>query len=184
MNENKKKNYIIPACFLLVLLFGLSVLNLVMPKKDYIDSERRPAAEMPEFNKETILDGSFTTDFEKHTTDTFVFRDFFREIKARLNYDVFSKQENNGIYRKDGSLMKLEKEIDTASVENAMKKFQRIYDKHLKNSNCKVYAVTVPDKAYFPWRDGDNIVSLDYNELFALVNEGMPYAEQDRKSVV
>lgn len=177
MNNEKKTNYIIPACFLLVLLFGLSALNIIMPKKDYIDSERRPAAQMPEFNKETVFDGSFTSDFEKHTTDTFVFRDIFREIKARLNYDVFGKLENNEIYRKDGSLMKLEKEIDTASVENAMKKFQRIYDKHLKNSNCNVYAVTVPDKAFFPWRDGDNIVSLDYNELFALVKEGMPYAE-------
>ena len=73
MKNMKKSSYIIPACFLLTLLFGLSVLNFVTPKKEYIDSERRPAAEMPEFTKETILDGSFTEEFEKHTTDTFIF---------------------------------------------------------------------------------------------------------------
>ena len=177
MASKNQKKYIISACFLLTLLFGLTILNLTTPKKEYIDSERRPAEAMPKFNKETILDGSFTSSFEKHTTDTFVFRDIFREIKARLNYDVFSKQENNGIYRKDNSLMKLEKEINTASVEHAMKKFQRIYDKYLKNNSDNIYMVTVPDKAYFAWRDGDTVVSLDYDELFSLVREGMPYAK-------
>lgn len=175
--KNNKTNYVIPAFFFLVLLFGLSVLNLVLPKKTYIDSERRPAAVMPEISKETIFDGSFTKDFETYTTDNFVFRDTFREIKARLNYDVFQKQENNDIYRKDGSLMKLERELDEKSIENALAKFQKIYDKYIRDNNCNVYMVTVPDKAYFPWRDGDNIPSLDYDKLFAKVKEGMPYAE-------
>ena len=175
--KNNKPNYALPAFFFLVLLFGLTVLNLVLPKKDYIDSERRPAAQMPEFSKETVLDGSFTKDFETYTTDNFVFRDAFRELKARLNYNIFQKQENNDIYRKDGSLMKLERELDEKSIKNALSKFQRIYDKHLRDNNCNVYMVTVPDKAYFPWRDKDNIPSLDYDKLFALVKEGMPYAQ-------
>ncbi len=175
--KNNKTNYIIPALFLTALLFGLSVLNVILPKKEYIDSERRPAAEMPELTKETILDGSFTKDFETYTTDNFVFRDAFREIKARLNYDIFFKQENNDIYSKNNSLMKLEKELDESSVINALSKFQRIYDKHLDGKNCNIYAVTVPDKAYFPWRDGDNIPSLDYDVLFGMVRDGMPYAE-------
>ena len=175
--KNNKTNYALPAFFFLVLLFGLTVLNLVLPKKDYIDSERRPAAQMPTFSKETVLDGSFTKDFETYTTDNFVFRDAFRELKARLNYNIFQKQENNDIYRKDGSLMKLERELDEKSIKNALSKFQRIYDKHLRDNNCNVYMVTVPDKAYFPWRDKDNIPSLDYDKLFALVKEGMPYAQ-------
>ena len=58
--KNNKTNYALPAFFFLVLLFGLTVLNLMLPKKDYIDSERRPAAQMPTFSKETVLDGSFT----------------------------------------------------------------------------------------------------------------------------
>lgn len=175
--NNKKTNYTVPALIILVLFFGLTVFNVFSPKKAYIDSERRPAAEMPEFSKETVFDGSFTKDFEKYTTDTFVFRDTFREIKARLNYNLFGKLENNEIYRKDGSLMKIEKELNESSVSNAMTKFRKIYDRFLKNSNCTVYAVTVPDKAYFPWRDGENIPSLDYDRLFALVKEGMSYAE-------
>lgn len=177
MNDNKKTSYVIPACFLLTLLFGLSIFNAVLPKKTYIDSERRPAAEKPEFTVENFTKGDFTEEFEEYTTDTFLLRDLFRELKARVNYSIFSKQENNGIYLKDGSLMKLEKEIDKASVANALSKFQRIYDRYLKNSNSKVYAVTVPDKAYFPWRDGDTLPLLDYTQLFSLIKEGMPYAE-------
>ena len=69
------------------------------------------------------------------------------------------------------------RELDEKSIKNALSKFQRIYDKHLRDNNCNVYMVTVPDKAYFPWRDKDNIPSLDYDKLFALVKEGMPYAQ-------
>lgn len=176
-NTNKKTSYVIPACFLLTILLGLAVFNVLTPKKDYIDSERRPAAEKPILSSETIFDGTFTSDFEEYTTDTFVLRDAFRELKAILNYNVFQKQENNEIYRKDGSLMKLEREIDEKSVENAMSKFRRLYDKYIANSNCKVYAVTVPDKAYFAWRDGEIIPSLSYDKLFGMVKEKMPYAE-------
>ena len=177
MKNNTKTNYIIPALFLLLMLFGLTVLNLILPKKDYIDSERRPSAKMPEFNKETIFDGSFTKDFEKYTTDNFVFRDTFREIKARINYDILQRRENNDIFRKDNSLMKLEKELSEKDIKSATDKFQSIYDKFIAPKGCKVYAVTVPDKAYFPWRDGEGLPSLDYDRLFELVKEGMPYAE-------
>jgi len=175
--KNKKLEYTISACFLLAVFFGLSVLNVITPKPEYIDSERRPAAQKPEFTKESFLDGSFTKDFETYTTDTFFSRDTFREIKAKLNYDLFQKQENNDIYRKDGSLMKLEHEINPKSTEHAMKRFQRVYDMYLAKNNCKVYSAIVPDKAYFAWKDG-SVPTLDYNELYDIIKEGMPYAEQ------
>ena len=44
--NNKKTNYTVPALVILVLFFGLTVFNVFSPKKAYIDSERRPAAEM------------------------------------------------------------------------------------------------------------------------------------------
>ncbi len=177
MKNNAKTNYIVPALFLLMLLFGLTVLNLLLPKKDYIDSERRPPAEMPEFSTETVFGGTFTQDFEKYTTDNFVFRDTFREIKARINYDILQRRENNDIFRKDNSLMKLEKELSETDIKSATDKFQNIYDKFVAPKGGKVYMVTVPDKAYFPWRDGDGLPSLDYDRLFELVKEYMPYAE-------
>ena len=84
---------------------------------------------MPEFNTQTVFGGSFTSDFEKYTTDTFMFRDGFREIKALMNYEVFNKKENNEIIIHDGSMIKLEKELDEASISHAMKRFEWIYNK-------------------------------------------------------
>ena len=69
MKNNTKTNYTIPALFLLLMLFGLTVLNLILPKKDYIDSERRPSAKMPEFNKETIFDEKLRARFEQRVAD-------------------------------------------------------------------------------------------------------------------
>jgi len=53
----------------MAVFFGLSVLNVITPKPEYIDSERRPAAQKPEFTKESFLDGSFTKDFETIVND-------------------------------------------------------------------------------------------------------------------
>ena len=42
-----------------------------------------------------ILDKSFMEDFDSYVLDQFVLRDYFREIKAHINYDIFRKIDNN-----------------------------------------------------------------------------------------
>ncbi len=171
--RNTKK---ISAVILLALVLGISVINLIFPKPNYIDSERRPPSELPELNLENFLGGNYAGDFEKYATDSFVFRDELRELKAVFNYGVFRKLDNNDIYLKDGSMMKIEQKIDEKSVEYVLKKFENLYEKYLKNSDCKIYASIIPDKAYFAKRDGDLIPTYDYEEMFAKVKDGMPYA--------
>lgn len=171
--HNSKK---VSAVILSGLILGISVLNLIVPKPSYIDSERRPPAELPELSAESFFGGNYAGDFEKYATDSFIFRDELRELKAVVNYGIFRNLDNNDIYLKDGSMMKIERKIDEKSVENALKKFENLYEKYLKNSNCKIYAAIIPDKAYFAKRDGDIIPTYDYEELFKTVRDGMPYA--------
>ncbi len=170
------KSYKISASILAAIILTLSVLCLLLPKQEISEAERRKLAEFPKFSVDSFIKGSFAKDFETYSTDNFPFRDAFRAIKAGVNYKVFAKSDNNDIYIKDGSMMKLEKELDEASVANAMAKFESIYEKYIKGKTDKIYSVTVPDKAYFPWFDGDSIPSLDYDRLYSLVYEGMPYA--------
>lgn len=169
--------YRIPALILAAQIFIFAILALVLPKQEISESERRKLAEMPEFSAEAFLSGKYAKDFEEYSTDNFPFRDIFRSVKSVVNYNLFSKLDNNDIYIKDGYMMKLEKELDEKSVQNALAKFENLYNTYIKDKNCNVYVSVIPDKAYFPWKDGDKIPSLDYEKLFSMVKEGMTYAE-------
>lgn len=170
------KGYKTPAIILSSIIYIFAILALVLPKEEISESERRKLAEMPKFTAEAFLKGSFAKDFEEYSTDNFPLRDIFRSVKSVVNYKLFSKLDNNDIYIKDGSMMKLEKELDEGSVKRALEKFEKLYNTYIKDKNCNLYVSVIPDKAYFPWKDGDNIPSLDYEKLFSMVKEGMPYA--------
>lgn len=167
----------IPALILSGMLLTGSVLCAVMPKDEFSESERRKLAEMPKFTQQNWLSGKFANEFETYATDNFPFRELFRTIKSVANYNIFAKSDNNDIYIYEDSMMKLEKTLNEVSVKNALSKFEYLYNKFIKDKAENVYTCIVPDKAYFAWLDGKNIPSLDYERLFALVKEGMPYSE-------
>ena len=101
------KSYKISASILAAIILILSVLCLLLPKQEISEAERRKLAEFPKFSIDSFLKGSFAKDFETYSTDNFPFRDAFRAIKAGVSYKVFAKSDNNDIYIKDGSMMKL-----------------------------------------------------------------------------
>ncbi len=167
----------IPAILLSGMILTGSVLCAVLPKAEFSDSERRKLAEMPKFTQQNWLSGKFASEFETYATDNFPFREFFRSIKSVANYNIFSKSDNNDIYIYEDSMMKLEKTLNEVSVKNALSKFDYLYNKFIKGKAENVYTCIVPDKAYFAWLDGKNIPSLDYDKLFSLIREGMPYSK-------
>lgn len=171
------KNFRLPAIILCAIIGVFSVLCIVLPKDDISESERRKLADFPKFTIESFMSGKFAKDFEEYATDNFPFRDAFRTIKSTVNYYLFSKSDNNDIYIYEDSMMKLEKDFDEKSAANALSKFDSIYNEYIKDKTDKVYVSIVPDKAYFPWKNGENIPSLDYNKLFDTVKEGTPWAK-------
>ena len=160
-----KKFRMYGAALVAVLWLGLSLFAWVKPADEISDSERRPLAQFPERN------GEFMSKFESYTLDQFPLRDSFRQLKAGFHYYLLGQQDNNGIVLQDGYAAKLEMTLNEASVQNALKKFQSIYDAYLSGS--KVYAAVVPDKGYYL----EGYPTMDYAQFFAAVREGMPYAE-------
>ena len=55
-------------------LGSFSLFCMLKAPGEMSESERRPLAQMPAFNNETILNSSFMTGFEEYTTDQFPFR--------------------------------------------------------------------------------------------------------------
>ena len=60
----------------------------------------------------SVFDKSFMEDFDSYVLDQFVMRFSFRNIKARVSYNVFGKLDNNGIFVNNGYIFKSEYPTD------------------------------------------------------------------------
>ena len=141
--------------------------------QDVSEAERRPLAQMPELSADSLLSGAFAEAFESYSLDQFPLRDTFRQIKSVVSYYVLNQKDNNGIYIADGYAAKQEYPLNQASVKNALAHFQYLYDTYLQGS--RVVMAVVPDKGYYLAEENGYLV-LDYEAMFSLLQEGMPYA--------
>lgn len=170
-----KKIRNIGAAVLVVLWAGLAVLSWFAPAREMSVSERRPLAQFPAVNQDTILSGRFMTDFEKFTLDQFPARDAFRTAKSLFHTYVLMQKDNNGIYIADGYAAKQEYPLNPESVDYAAARFNYVYEKHLKDTGSKVYAAVIPDKGYYLAQDSGHL-AMDYQAMFARLENQMPWA--------
>lgn len=152
----------------------LALAQLLLPDGTTSDTERRPLAQMPELTVETLLDGSFMEDFDDYSLDQFPLRDGFRTLKSLFHYNVLGQRDNNGIYLAGDSAVKQEYPLREASVAHALERFSYLYEQYLTDS--QVYLAIVPDKGYY-LAESSGHLAMDYQELFRLFREGMPWAE-------
>ena len=158
----------------LVLWLGLCVAAWVLPSNEISESERRKLEQFPVASMKEILSGDWMEDFESYTLDQFPLRDAFRRVKALVHYNLLGQKDNNGIYIADGYAAKVEYPLNENSLDNALDKFQKLYDKYLTGS--RVYFSVVPDKGYF-LAQPNGYLSMDYQALMKKMAEGMPWAE-------
>lgn len=103
---NKKKLQSLTLCFLFCfLIFGITGWSFVIPVKSFSENENRFLAQMPVFSKETLLDGTYTKEYETFITDQFPLRDAWITLKT-MSERAMLKQESNGVYfGRDGYLI-------------------------------------------------------------------------------
>ena len=155
---------------------ALTVFAWFEPEKDVSAAERRPLAQFPELSASSLLKGGFMEKFEEYTLDQFPLRDDFRTLKSVFSYKVLGKIDNNSIYIADGYAAKLEYPLNTASVNNALKKFNYIYEAYLQDTDCRIYSAVIPDKGYY-LATAKSYPAMDYPKLFSQIAEGMPWAK-------
>ena len=144
------------------------------PAKTVSDSERRPLAQMPSVSLDTLSGGKFMSDFEKYALDQFPLRDGFRTLKSLFHQYVLGHRDNNGIYLHSGFAAGQEYPLNQDSVNHAMERLNYIYNKYLTDS--KVYMAVIPDKGYYLAEEAGQL-AMDYEALFAAVQNAMPWAE-------
>ena len=166
-----KKQHVL---LLVILWTALTAFSWFSPAKEMSDSERRPLSQMPSVSLESIADGKFMKQFETYSLDQFPLRDGFRTVKSLFHYYILGQKDNNDIYLHDGYAAKQEYPLNIDSVNHALERFNRIYDKYLEGS--KVYMTVVPDKGYYLGEQAGRL-AMDYEALFDLMEAGMPWAQ-------
>ncbi len=157
-----------------LIFFGLSVMAWFKPSDDFSNTERRPLEQFPELSMDSLSDGKFMEDFEDYTLDQFPLREYFRGIKAATHKYVFCQSDNNGIYLVDQHIGKLDYPYSTKAKENAIKKFEAIYNKYIQASDANVYFSIIPDKNYF-LAEKNGYLSIDYNTFFKDMEQSFDY---------
>jgi len=172
----KKTKHFITLAVVAVLWAVLTVLCIVKPAVDVSISERRKLEQFPELSVETIGSGKFMSKFETYTLDQFPLRDLFRQIKAISTYYLYGQKDNNDIYLVDGYASKLEYPLKENLIIGAADKFELLYDSYLSNAG-EIYYAVIPDKNYF-LAEANGYPAMDYDRLYALMQENMPFAEE------
>lgn len=153
--------------FVLALWGVLALWAWFIPSKQISEAERRPLAQKPAFSEK------FQTEFERYSLDQFPLRDSFRTLKSLFHTGVLGQKDNNGIYLTAGTAVKQEYPLNRDSVNHAIGRFQRIYEKYLAESQC-FYAI-IPDKGYYLGKESGHL-TMDYDALYAQVAAGLPWA--------
>ncbi len=175
MSDKIKDIFVVVIFFLFV--FGFFIINLVKAPDEISVSERRKLQQFPEFTYNTVMakteaDGNFMRFFEKYTLDQFVWRDTFRELKAKVSFNIFMKKDNNNIYIVDGQVSKYWSTMNEALIKDAANKFNKIYNSKLKNKGMNVYYSLIPDKNYFI-AEQNGYPSIDYDKFVSIMKENM-----------
>lgn len=191
----KNKIYAVGITAFVLIWFALAGFSWFGPKQDISLSERRKLEQAPELSIQTILakdvkddDGnivernSFMSKFELFTLDQFPLRDQFRQVKSIFQFYVMQQKDNNDIYITGDYAAELLYPMNTLQVEVNSSVMQKIYDKYLKG-RANTYVAIVPDKGYYLAQQ-NGYLSLDYQELFDKVEDGVKDIDQQGKNKI
>ena len=136
---NLKKNISyksILAVFLLIYIGIIIFFNNITADKVFSESENRRLEQTPNFSISQVVDGRYTTNYEKYISNQFPMRDFWIGIKSSME-KLMGKKENNGIYLgKDGYLLEKFNKPKMEELESKVDKINR-------------FALNIPDKSIY-----------------------------------
>lgn len=81
----------------LVLLFGLTILSLLKPDIIFSEKENRYLEQKPVFSFSSLIDGSYTSDYETYLSDQFPGRDHWIRLQSQSE-QLLQKKEINRVF--------------------------------------------------------------------------------------
>ena len=172
--KNNVKNIIICAVFCLF-IFGFFIACILHKPVAYSESERKPLAQFPQINIDTVLDKSAIQGFDKYSAEQFPLRESFLGIYRWYRRNIFkasSVNTVNGYGEKDGYIAKVDTKLDEDRINDVIEKFNKIYNSYIKDNGGKVYYSVIPMKDRF-FAEKYNTLSLDEERLLSMLENGL-----------
>lgn len=173
--NNKIKNIVVTSVFVgFIAFFVVACAVKFFAPTQTSEAERRPLAQFPDnLSWSEIINKNWINEFEDYSVDQFPFREFFRGIKAKFQFNVLNLSENNGLAIEDGYIVKIEQDFVDKNVDYSIGRLQNYYNKFIKDNGGKHYISLIPDKNYFLGKD-HGYPSPDYESLAEKVLASLP----------
>lgn len=158
--DDRTKNIVVTIGFVAILICSLFA-SLLKNDEDISTTERRKLASFPKITWKKLINGEVTDNLEKYTTDQFILRDSFMNIKSLFSTYAFRQKDNNGLFLKENAIYKMEYPLKEENVNRSLDRIKAVYEKYMKGQN--VYFAIIPDKNYY--LENDDHLKFDYEKL-------------------
>jgi hypothetical protein len=141
----------IKAIIVAVLIFSITLLNLIKADNELSIWERRKLKQFPEFKVEALFSGKWFMDFEDYALDQIVFRHEFRKLKIWFEETVLGKQDISGLFSEESHIFKIIDYKSIAELERFVAYVQNLKEDYFNDN--KIYYVHIPDKTLYSGRE-------------------------------
>lgn len=93
-----QKGEIFAGIVAIVLIFAVTLTNILLPDREFSEKENRMLAEKPEISASSLLDGRFMKHSESYLADQFMARRFWISLRSRFQL-LMGSSDSNGVYR-------------------------------------------------------------------------------------
>lgn len=173
--DNRKKSKrrierLIGGIFILC-LFGVMLVNLIIPDREMSEEENRMLASKPKLTFSTLANGDFMEQYEEYLSDQFAGRDLWHRLKVALDRLGGSRMENGIYIGKDGQLLQ---DIQVPDQEHLSENLDAIKDFTETYQDIPVTMILVPDAACvlsdrLPW-----LASVeDQNQMISMAQQSL-----------
>lgn len=162
---------------LVVYIATIVAFNIMTSDKVFSESENRVLEQVPRFSISQLMDGRFTTNYEKYISDQFPLRDFWIGVKSTIE-KVLGKKENNQVYlARDGYLMEKFEDPDKGIFKSKVDRINSLISDSL---DIDKYFMLIPNSVkvlenklppYAP--NGDQLVYI--NKMKKSVNKDIKF---------
>ncbi len=170
MNRWEKTGRILTAAVVFLILALGMFMHILVKDSALSREERRSLAQWPKWSAKAFLDGTWAENIERYFEEQFVPRMPLRRLKALSQYKLFLRLDNNGLYRMDAQLSKIEYPLLQGEVNKAAKKFKEVAE--LCFEGCELYFCVVPDKNCYLKEKGI-YPALDEQRLKQILRDGL-----------
>ena len=173
--DNRKKSKrrierLIGGIFILC-LFGVMLVNLIIPDREMSEEENRMLASKPKLTFSTLANGDFMEQYEEYLSDQFAGRDLWHRLKVALDRFGGSRMENGIYIGKDGQLLQ---DIQVPDQEHLSENLDAIKNFTETYQDIPVTIILVPDAACvlsdrLPW-----LASVeDQNQMISMAQQSL-----------